>query len=123
MVETTTIPLLDFSKYKPNEPNSDSTKEFLKELYHAMSEVGFFYIKNHGVPLELQKRSFDAIKSFFKLPIEEKLEIELKNSPHFRGYSRLSMYYSSNEGYAVKTSLLQMQKLQITNKITENNWI
>lgn len=84
------IPVLDYSKYQPNDPTSASSKEFLESLYQAMSEVGFFYIKNHGVPLELQQRSFETIKSFFKLPIEEKLKVELKNSPHFRGYSRLS---------------------------------
>jgi isopenicillin N synthase-like dioxygenase len=90
----TIIPILDLSKYQLDEPDSTSSKEFLKELYDAMSEVGFFYVRNHGVPLELQQKSFDTIKSFFKLPIEEKLEIELKNSPHFRGYSRLSKYRS-----------------------------
>ncbi|KAG2200060.1 hypothetical protein INT47_007705 [Mucor saturninus] len=87
---TITIPILDLSKYQPDLPNSPSSKEFLKELYDAMSEVGFFYVQNHGVPLELQQKSFETIKSFFKLPVEEKLEIELKNSPHFRGYSRLN---------------------------------
>lgn len=86
------IPILDYSKYQLDDPNSDSSKEFLDNLYQAMSEVGFFYIKNHGIPLELQKKSFDTIKSFFKLPIEEKLKVELKNSPHFRGYSRLSKF-------------------------------
>lgn len=87
---TATLPILDLSKYQLDQPNSPSSIEFLKELYDAMSEVGFFYIKNHGVSPELQEKSFDTIKSFFKLPIEEKLEIELKKSPHFRGYSKLS---------------------------------
>ncbi|KAG1115023.1 hypothetical protein G6F42_014045 [Rhizopus arrhizus] len=84
------IPVLDYSKYQPNDPRSASSKEFLDSLYQAMSEVGIFYIKNHGIPLELQQRSFETIKSFFKLPIQEKLKVELKNSPHFRGYSRLN---------------------------------
>lgn len=88
------IPILDYSKYQLDDPNSNSSKEFLDSLYQAMSEVGFFYIKNHGIPLELQQKSFDTIKSFFKLPIEEKLKVELKNSPHFRGYSRLSKFIS-----------------------------
>jgi isopenicillin N synthase-like dioxygenase len=113
MTATTTIPILDFSKYKLNEPNSDSTKEFLKELYHAMSEIGFFYIKNHGVPFELQKRSFDTIKSFFKLPIEQKLEIELKNSPHFRGYSRLSKYYSNKISISTKTRVCRCRNYRL----------
>ncbi|KAI8647552.1 hypothetical protein BD408DRAFT_408121 [Parasitella parasitica] len=84
------IPVLDYSKYKLDDPNSVSSKEFLDSLYQAMSKVGFFYIKNHGVPLDLQQKAFDTVKSFFKLPIEEKLKVELKNSPHFRGYSQLN---------------------------------
>ncbi|GAA5807871.1 hypothetical protein MFLAVUS_001250 [Mucor flavus] len=87
---TISLPILDLSKYQLDQPDSASSKEFLRELYDAMSEVGFFYIRNHGVPLELQQKSFDSIKSFFKLPIEQKLEIELKKSPHFRGYSKLN---------------------------------
>lgn len=87
---TVSLPILDLSKYQLEQPDSASSKEFLRELYDAMSEVGFFYIRNHGVPLELQQKSFDSVKSFFKLPIEQKLEIELKKSPHFRGYSKLS---------------------------------
>lgn len=102
---TITIPILDLSKYQPGQPNSSSSKEFLKELYDAMSEVGFFYVQNHGVPLELQKKSFQTVKSFFKLPLEEKLEIELKNSPHFRGYSRLSN--------TIKAGYLKKQKIII----------
>ncbi|GAA5799287.1 hypothetical protein HPULCUR_004697 [Helicostylum pulchrum] len=87
---TISLPILDLSKYQLDQPDSASSKEFLRELYDAMSEVGFFYIRNHGVPLELQQKSFDLMKSFFKLPIEQKLEIELKKSPHFRGYSKLN---------------------------------
>lgn len=84
------IPILDLSKYEVDHPDSPSSKEFFKELHEAMSEVGFFYVKNHGIPLELQQKSFETVKKFFALPIEEKLKIELKNSPHFRGYSKLN---------------------------------
>lgn len=89
---TNSIPILDLSKYEVDHPDSPSSKVFFKELHEAMSEVGFFYVKNHGIPLELQQKSFETVKKFFALPIEEKLKIELKNSPHFRGYSKLSMY-------------------------------
>lgn len=88
----TKIPVLDLSKYNQENPNDENSKEFLRELFQAMTEIGFFYVKNHNVPIELQQRSFEVIKSFFKLPLEEKLEIELKNSPHFRGYSCLCKY-------------------------------
>ncbi|CAO3640027.1 unnamed protein product [Mucor hiemalis] len=84
------IPILDYSKYNLKQPDSVLSREFLNDLYNAMTKVGVFYIKNHGVPLELQQKAFKTIKTFFDLPIKEKLEIELKNSPHFRGYSRLN---------------------------------
>ncbi|KAI9033766.1 oxidoreductase [Phycomyces nitens] len=83
------LPVLDLSKYQPNNPSSQSSQDFLKELDTTMREIGFFYVKNHGVPLELQQNAFEAMKDFFKLPLEEKLKIELINSPHFRGYTRM----------------------------------
>jgi isopenicillin N synthase-like dioxygenase len=85
------VPLLDLSKYNPNDLLA--SKEFLDDLYKAMTEVGFFYITNHGVSLELQTKAMQVIKTFFELPLEEKLKVELKNSPHFRGYSRLRKYW------------------------------
>ncbi|KAI9321865.1 hypothetical protein BX666DRAFT_1039177 [Dichotomocladium elegans] len=87
---TLEIPILDFSKYCPDDPFASASNElFLAELRDVMQRVGFFYIKNHGVAETLQKEALDVAKRFFALPIEEKLKIEIKNSPHFRGYSRL----------------------------------
>ncbi|KAI8142370.1 hypothetical protein BJV82DRAFT_614675 [Fennellomyces sp. T-0311] len=87
---TPALPVLDLSKFRPNEPNgAASTQEFLQELYTAMHEVGFFYVRNHGVKSEVLQAGFEASKAFFKLPLEEKLKIEKINSPHFRGYTQL----------------------------------
>ncbi|KAL0080677.1 2OG-Fe(II) oxygenase [Phycomyces blakesleeanus] len=83
------LPILDLSKYQPNDPSSHSSQEFLKELDKTMRNIGFFYVKNHGIPLTVQQDAFKAMKAFFKLPLEEKLKIELINSPHFRGYTRM----------------------------------
>ncbi|KAI9244296.1 2OG-Fe(II) oxygenase [Phascolomyces articulosus] len=87
---TVTIPVLDLSKFRPNDPEgAASTQEFLDELYTAMHEVGFFYVRNHGVKSELLQAGFEASKNFFNLPLEEKLKIEKVHSPHFRGYTQL----------------------------------
>ncbi|KAI8972649.1 Shy11-oxygenase [Pilobolus umbonatus] len=83
------IPVLDLSQYNAQDPTSPSSVQFLHSLYDAMANVGFFYISNHGIPLELQQKSVSTIKSFFKLPLEEKDKINLDNSPHFRGYSKM----------------------------------
>ena len=42
--------------------------------------VFFFYIINHGVSKDLQKRVFQAIQDFFALPLLEKRAIDIKKS-------------------------------------------
>jgi len=42
-----TIPLIDLTPYKEG---SENTKEIALAIREACKNVGFFYIKNHGVP-------------------------------------------------------------------------
>ncbi|PVH81516.1 putative isopenicillin N synthetase [Cadophora sp. DSE1049] len=79
------IPMLDLSEAK-----DPSTKpKFLEQLRHALLEVGFLYLKNVGIPEELTQKVIKEGVSFFDLPMEEKLKVEMKNAPSFLGYSRL----------------------------------
>jgi len=81
------IPILDLSL-----ANSAETKPaFLNELRHALLEVGFLYIKNTGIPASLIADVIRLGKSFFDLPEEKKVEIEMKNAKSFLGYSKLGM--------------------------------
>ena len=79
------IPVLDLSL--ADDPLTKPA--FLADLRHAIIDVGFLYIKNFGVDQEFLDEVCEAGKEFFNLPMEEKLRIEMKNSPHFLGYSRL----------------------------------
>ncbi|KAF4976965.1 hypothetical protein FZEAL_6435 [Fusarium zealandicum] len=89
----TSIPVLDLAAAK-----DPATKpEFLKQLRHALLEVGFLYLKNVGIPDELFKQVIDLGKGFFDIPEEEKLKIEMKNAPSFLGYSRLSAEITAGE--------------------------
>jgi isopenicillin N synthase-like dioxygenase len=79
------IPILDLSL-----ADDPATKPaFLNDLRHAIIDVGFLYIKNFGVGQSFLDRVCEVAKAFFDLPMEEKLRIEMKNGPHFLGYSRL----------------------------------
>lgn len=69
------IPVLDYSLSL----SSETKPAFLKQLRHALLEVGFLYIKNTGIADELIKEVIELGKIFFDLPEEEKLRIEMKN--------------------------------------------
>lgn len=81
----TSVPVLDYA-----ESASPSTRPaFLKALKAAIVNVGFFYLKNTGVPDKVQSDFTDQSIALFNLPLEKKLEIEMVNSKHFLGYARL----------------------------------
>lgn len=81
----TSVPVLDYA-----ESASPLTRPaFLKALKAAIVNVGFFYLKNTGVPDKVQKEFTEQSIALFNLPLEKKLEIEMVNSKHFLGYARL----------------------------------
>ncbi|KAI9171758.1 2-oxoglutarate-dependent dioxygenase [Paramyrothecium foliicola] len=89
----TSIPVLDLSHAA-----DEATKpEFLRQLRHALMEVGFLYLKNVGIPDELFQQVITHGKGFFDIPLEEKLKIEMKNANSFLGYSRLSAEITAGE--------------------------
>ena len=73
------IPVLDFSLFE-----TDPTA-FLSQLKRASRDVGFFYLTGHGIPQSLIDDVLASSRRFFALPEVDKLEIEMVNSPHFRG--------------------------------------
>ncbi|KAL4796311.1 hypothetical protein BDV19DRAFT_378301 [Aspergillus venezuelensis] len=81
----TTIPILDYSQ--TTSPNTQPT--FLAELRNALVNVGFFYLVNAPIASPIKQDLEAKCKMLFDLPIEKKLEIEMVNSKHFLGYSRL----------------------------------
>ena len=81
------LPILDFSKFQSS---GEAREEFIKDLLYSAHEIGFFYIANHGVSLDLLQEAQDLSKAFFDLPLAQKLEVAEVNSPHFRGYTQIN---------------------------------
>jgi isopenicillin N synthase-like dioxygenase len=77
------IPTIDLSKAT----DSSARKLLIASLRHALLEVGFLYVINHGVPGELESRLVSTLPTLFSLPAEAKASAALVNSPHFLGYS------------------------------------
>jgi isopenicillin N synthase-like dioxygenase len=81
----TTIPILDYSLSA-----SPTTKpKFLSGLRNALVNVGFFYLINAPIAPQIQQELVKKCTGIFELPQKKKLEIEMINSKHFLGYSRL----------------------------------
>ncbi|MHA6798249.1 isopenicillin N synthase family dioxygenase [Bounagaea algeriensis] len=77
------IPIIDVS---PLIDGSDP-QGVARQIGEVCETVGFFYIKNHGVPMDLVDRMYRTSANFFDLPHETKNSLNIAESgPALRGY-------------------------------------
>lgn len=69
--------------------DEDARRDLALALRRACSEVGFFYVKNHGVPQPVIDAAFATARRFFDQPDEEKMKIHVAKSRNNRGYAAL----------------------------------
>jgi isopenicillin N synthase-like dioxygenase len=86
------IPVIDLA---PLVEGQDDPRT-IAALGRACSDVGFIYVRNHGVSQDLVARLVEQSAEFFARPMDEKLEIVL--DARMRGY--LPLNYRSYEGEA-----------------------
>ncbi|MGV5048023.1 isopenicillin N synthase family dioxygenase [Rhodococcus pyridinivorans] len=85
----TSIPVIDLASSFSADPAARN--EVAWEIHKAARDTGFFYIKNHGVPEETLDDLLRTAAAFFSLPLEDKLEADIKNSACYRGYEPLAV--------------------------------
>ncbi|MEM7771812.1 MAG: 2-oxoglutarate and iron-dependent oxygenase domain-containing protein [Cyanobacteria bacterium P01_A01_bin.37] len=78
------IPVIDFSPFLGNDP--DGKQQVAQAIYRACHEVGFMYLKNHGVPPEAIAQAFEQSQQFFALPVDDKRAIAWSSETSNRGY-------------------------------------
>lgn len=62
-------------------------QETAKRIHQACRDWGFFYVKNHGVPMKLQQELLELSRKFFSQPVQTKMEIAMsKGGRAWRGY-------------------------------------
>lgn len=88
------LPIVDLSRFHAG---PEERRRFLADLRRILFDHGFFYLQGHGVDPQLIADTLALSKRFFAEPIEKKLEIEMVNSPHFRGYNRAGYEYTRGE--------------------------
>ena len=78
------IPTIDLRRLAPGGAERDTA---LEQLRSTIATIGAFYLIGHGVEPEAADHLFSVSRQFFAMPIARRLEIEMVNSPHFRGYT------------------------------------
>jgi isopenicillin N synthase-like dioxygenase len=89
-----TIPVVDFSKFRSG--TGGERTRFVEEVGHALQDLGFFALENHGVEAELIARAYAQAQAFFDLPPEVKLQYELSGALGQRGYTRFGREHAKD---------------------------
>jgi isopenicillin N synthase-like dioxygenase len=72
------IPVLDLGPFLAGAPGA--LDRVARELYRASTEVGFYYVKNHGVPRALVDAVFDQAARFHALPDDAKQALRIDHN-------------------------------------------
>ncbi|GAA3665125.1 isopenicillin N synthase family oxygenase [Arthrobacter ginkgonis] len=83
----TSVPVLDMSSARLADGTFNPA--FIDALRDATHNVGFFQITGYGATPSQPEELLDTLARFFKLPLEDRLKLDNRNSPQFRGYTRL----------------------------------
>ena len=88
------IPIINVAPLIDENSEEADLNSVVNEIRKACTDIGFFYIFNHGIEQDLIDSVVDEGKKFFCRPMEEKLDLVI--GPEVRGY--LPLYYRSYEG-------------------------
>ncbi|KAF9005538.1 hypothetical protein BDQ17DRAFT_1278014 [Cyathus striatus] len=91
------IPVIDINDATGDNPLL--RRELADKILDACVNVGFFYIKNHGIAEELITDAVEAGKRFFVLPDEVKMELDIHKTPNYKGYTALLGENTNAEGH------------------------
>ena len=79
------IPVVDIAALGGDSPAA--LESVARQVYRACTEIGFFYVTNHGVPADLIDRLVDEAKSFFDQSLAVKNRVAINR--YHRGFSPL----------------------------------
>ncbi|KAH9932699.1 Clavaminate synthase-like protein [Epithele typhae] len=81
------IPIINLQDAKSPDPKV--RRALADEIRDASINVGFFYIKNHGIPESMIADTVAAAQQYFALPLEAKVAMDIHKSANFKGYTAL----------------------------------
>ena len=84
-LDAAAIPVIDLAGLEAEPP--EALARIGAELRRAAETIGFFYVRNHGLPPELIEQAFAIARDFFRRPLAEKQRVRI-NELH-RGFLRV----------------------------------
>jgi len=91
------FPIVDLDAYRRGEPGS--LADVAAQLRHALENIGFLIVVNHGTPAELTDGIVEQTQRFHAMPMAEKLKLATG-----RGQGSGFTGYLPSGAYSVKTS-------------------
>ncbi len=79
------IPIIDISGLRS--PHVREREAVAAAMGRAARDPGFLYVVNHGIPPTLLGATFAAANALFDLPAIRKQALDIRRSPHNRGYA------------------------------------
>jgi len=79
------VPMIDFAPFLAG--GADGKRAVADAIGAACRDVGFLYLRNHGVAPALTAGIFEAAERFFSLPLEQRMDPAIRiSAAHSRGY-------------------------------------
>jgi isopenicillin N synthase-like dioxygenase len=78
------VPVVDLADWTRG---GESRARFIRAVGESLTAIGFFAVRNHGVPDELTRRAYEVARAFFHLPPAAKLRYHDAAKHGQRGYT------------------------------------
>jgi len=91
---TRSIPIIDFDDYLSEDP--DRREKFVSQVGDSLKDIGFFALKNHGIPIDLIEESYQRGDEFFSLDQSLKSNYLQPNISHQRGYTAFGVEHAKD---------------------------
>jgi len=117
LVEIGELPVLDIGPFLAGEEGA--LDALAGQLREACENVGFFFIRNHGVGDDLIERIFSETRRFHDLPIEEKMKLEINMNQ--RGYIKPGFTMVKHSTYNENTKFDSTEVLVFATEYPEDD--
>ena len=79
-IDIESIPVIDTGPLHSG--NSEAVRSVVSEIRQAAEKIGFFYIRNHGIPKDVIEQAYRAAQGFFSRPKEWKDSVKINANHH-----------------------------------------